>query len=63
MNVGGAQEELLVGRLHAFCGDLHVEAAAEADNRVDDGRGIGGLLDREHETASILSLSKGKRRK
>ena len=46
MHAGGAQEQLLVGGLDAFGGDLHAEAAAEADDRVDDGRGVGGLLDR-----------------
>src|SRR5262245_48762107 len=56
MSAGRAQEELLVGRLHAFRRDLHAETAAEADDRVDDGRGIGGLLDRLHETAVDLEL-------
>jgi hypothetical protein len=36
--------------LDAFRRHLHAEAAAETDHRVNDGRGIGGLFDRTHET-------------
>src|SRR5262249_18477764 len=35
---------------------LHTEAAAEADDGMNDGRGIGRLLDRAHETRIDLEL-------
>ena len=56
MHAGGAQEQLLVGGLHAFRRYLHAQAAAEADHRVHDGRGIGGFFDGEHEAAVDLEL-------
>ena len=56
MHAGGAQEQVLLGGLHAFRRHLHAEAAAEADHGVHDRRGVGGLLDREHEAAVDLEL-------
>src|SRR6187397_986510 len=53
---GRTQEQLLVGRFDAFGGDLHSEATAEADDRVHNGGGVRGLLDRAHETAVNLKL-------
>ena len=49
MHAGGAQEQMLVGGLDAFRGHLHAETAAEADDGMNDGRSVGGLLDRAHE--------------
>ena len=56
MHAGRAQEQLLVGGLHAFRRHLHAEAAAEADHRVHDGCGVGGLFDAQHEAAVDLEL-------
>src|SRR5690348_17862994 len=56
MHAGGAQEQMLIGGLNAFRRHLHAETAAEADDGMNDGRSIGGLLDRAHETRIDLEL-------
>src|SRR5437660_7546534 len=56
MHAGGAQEQMLLGRLDPLRRHLHAETAAEADHGMDDGGGIGGLLDRAHETGIDLEL-------
>src|ERR1700745_3330268 len=56
MHAGGAREQMLLAVLDAFRCDLHAETAAEADDGMNDGRGIGGLLDRAHETRIDLEL-------
>src|SRR5437764_2177228 len=56
MHAGGAQKQMLLGRLDALRRHLHAETAAEADHGMDDGGGIGGLLDRAHETGIDLEL-------
>jgi hypothetical protein len=56
VNAGGAQEQLLVGGLHAFGGYLHAETAAQADDGMHDRCGIGGSFDRSHETAVDFQL-------
>src|SRR4029453_2449116 len=60
VNAGGAQEELLVGGFHAFGGDLHAEAAAQADDCMHDRCGVGCSLDRSYETAVDFQLVEGK---
>src|SRR6185295_12215163 len=55
----GTQEKLLVGCFDAFGRDFHAEAAAEADDGVHDGCGIGRLLDRADETAVDLEFVEG----
>src|SRR5215471_20175205 len=47
---------MLFGGLDAFRRHLHAEAAAQADDGMNDGRGIGSLLDRAHETRIDLEL-------
>ena len=47
---------MLLGRLDSLRRHLHAETAAEADHGMDDGGGIGGLLDRAHETGIDLEL-------
>src|SRR5262249_11966427 len=56
MHAGGAQEQMLFGGPDAFRRHLHAEAAAEADDGMNDRRGIGSLLDRAHETRIDLEL-------
>ena len=63
VHAGGAQEQLLVGGFDAFGGDLHAEAAAEADDGVHDGGGVGAFSIERTKLRSILSLSNGKRRR
>src|SRR6516165_10236326 len=47
---------MLFGGLDALRRHLHAEAATEADDGMNDGCGIGGLLDRAHETRIDLEL-------
>ena len=63
MHAGGAQEQMLIGSLDAFRRHFHAETAAEADDGMNDGRGIGGLLDRAHETRIDLELVEWKTRR
>ena len=56
MHAGRAQEQLLVGGLHAFRRYLHAAAAAEAHYRVYDRCGSGGFFDAQHEAAADLEL-------
>src|SRR5579871_1604765 len=49
VDAGGAQEQMLLGGLHAFGGDLHAQPAAEADDGMDDSGGVRRLLDRADE--------------
>src|SRR6266536_4012178 len=51
MNAGGAQEQMLLGGLHALRRDFHAEPASETDDGVDDRRGIGGAFDIGDEAA------------
>jgi hypothetical protein len=59
MHAGRPQEQLLIGGLHNFRGDLHAEPAAETDHRVNNDSGIGCLLDRMNETANDLQFVEG----
>src|SRR5262249_46156894 len=59
MDAGCAQEELLVGGFHTLGRDLHAKTAAEADDRMDDGRCVGRLFDRAHKAAVDLELVEG----
>src|SRR5260370_8267362 len=54
MNAGRAQEQMLLGGFHALRRDLHAEPPAEAHDRMDDRRGIGGALDIGDEAAIDL---------
>src|SRR5262245_16038400 len=56
MDACGAQEQVLLRGLHALGRDLHAEPPAEAHHRMHDGRGVGGLLDREHKALVDLEL-------
>ncbi len=64
VHAGGAQEQMLLGVLHALGGHPHAQPAAEADDGVHDGGGVGRRLDADARSLkSILSLSNGKRRR
>src|ERR1051326_9335799 len=54
MHPGRAQEQMLLGSLHAFRRHPHAEPAAEADHGVDDGGGVRGTLDIGDEAAVDL---------
>src|SRR5262245_3267637 len=56
MHTRRAQEQLLIGGLHALRRYLHSKASAETDNCVHNGCGIGRLFDRPNETAIDLQL-------
>src|SRR5690348_5542055 len=59
MHAGGAQEKMLVRRLHPFGCHFHAETAAEADDRMHDRGGIGGFFDRRDEALVDLELVEG----
>ena len=63
MDAGGAQEQMLLGVLHALRGDAHAETATEADDRVHNGGGVRRGFDAAHEARIDLELSNGKRRR
>src|SRR5215467_6340957 len=56
VNAGGAQEQVLLGGLHALRRHLHAETAAEAHHRMHDRGGVRCTLDRQHEAAVDLEL-------
>src|SRR5262249_58057634 len=51
MHAGSAQEQMLLSGLDAFRGDVHAEPAPQAHDGMDDGRGIGGILEIGDEAA------------
>src|SRR5262249_41268353 len=56
VDAGGAQEQVLLGGLHALGRHLHAEAAAEADDGVHDRRRLARAFDVADEAAVDLEL-------